>query len=257
MMNRRTCVACAGSIVPQSRESSVRSLARQLTGAARYPVMYRLAAGLSLCASCLDKLPVIGDAVCLQCGREQAAEGFCQDCHNLTGETLQSNRSLLRYNKWGKDLLSTFKYRGEERLADLYARLLAIAVHRYHLAPSFDCIVPVPLHEQRLQERGFNQVDLLARRLGADMGIPVRALLLRAKRTAKLSQQTGRTARVESMEGAFSWAGERLGPAKADSYKFLLLDDIYTTGSTLRSCAKTIREHAGSACRIYSVTIYR
>lgn len=257
MMNRCTCVACAGRIVPQSRESSVRSLARQLSGVARYPIMYRLAAGLSLCASCLEKLPVIGAAVCLQCGREQAAEGLCQDCHKLTGETLQSNRSLLRYNEWGKELLSTYKYRGEERLADLYAQLLAIAVHRYHLAPAFDCIVPVPLHEQRLRERGFNQVELLARRLGAGMGVPARALLLRTKRTAKLSQQSGRTAREVSMDGAFSWAGERLGPAKTDSHRILLLDDIYTTGSTLRSCAKTIREHAGPGCRIYSVTIYR
>jgi len=257
MMTRCRCVACAGRIVPRSRESAIRSLASQLSQRTRYPVMYRLVAGLALCASCLEQLPVIGAATCRQCGREQAAEGLCQDCHKWTGETLQSNRSLLRYNEWGKNLLSTYKYRGEERLAALYAELLAIAVHRYHHAAAFDCIVPVPLHEQRLRERGFNQVELLAGRLGARIGVPVRPLLHRTKRTAKLSQQSGRTAREESMDGAFSWAGEHLGQAQADSHRILLLDDIYTTGSTLRSCAKTIREHAGSMCHICSVTIYR
>ncbi|QRG67325.1 ComF family protein [Brevibacillus choshinensis] len=257
-MSRSICVACAGRIVLQSREASVRRLTNQLSSnRTRYPAMYRLISGLSLCASCLEKLPVIGAAICWQCGREQETEELCQDCHKLTEETLQSNRSLLRYNQWGKDLLSMYKYRGEERLAVLYAKLLAIAVLRYHQVTSFDCIAPVPLHDQRLQERGFNQVDLLAGRLGAEMGVPVRALLHRTKRTAKLSQQTGRSAREESMDGAFSWAGERLGQAKAGSYRILLLDDIYTTGSTLRSCARTIREHAGSLCDIYSVTIYR
>ncbi|MDF2683777.1 MAG: amidophosphoribosyltransferase [Brevibacillus sp.] len=256
-MRGDSCVACAGRVVLQAKESAARKLAQQLSSRTRYPVMYRLVAGLSLCAACLERMPVIGDEICQQCGREHEADGLCQDCHKITGETLQSNRSLLRYNEWGKDLLGTYKYRGEERLAAFYAKLLTIAVYRYHARTTFDLIATVPLHEQRLQERGFNQVDLLAKRLGADIGVPVRTLLLRTKRTAKLSQQSGRTAREESMEGAFSWAGESLGQAGAGSYRILLLDDIYTTGSTLRSCAKTIREHAGSHSHIYSVTIYR
>lgn len=256
-MRDDSCVACAGRIVLQAKELTSRNLARQLSSRTRYPVMYRLVAGLSLCATCLEQLPLIGEEICLQCGREYAADGLCQDCHKITGETLQSNRSLLRYNEWGKDLLGTYKYRGEERLAAFYAKLLTIVVHRYHTGTSFDCIATVPLHEQRLQERGFNQVDLLAKRLSADIGVPVRSLLLRTKRTAKLSQQMGRTAREESMDGAFSWAGEHLGQAGESPYRILLLDDIYTTGSTLRSCAKTIIEHAGPHSHIYSVTIYR
>ncbi|MED4586200.1 double zinc ribbon domain-containing protein [Brevibacillus choshinensis] len=256
-MRGDSCVACAGRIVMQAKESAARNLARQLSSRSRYPVMYRLIVGLSLCAACLERLPVIGDEICEQCGREYSADRLCQDCHKITGETIQNNRSLLRYNEWGKDLLGTYKYRGEERLAAFYAKLLTMVVYRYHAETSFDCIATVPLHEQRLQERGFNQVDLLAKRLGADIGVPVRSLLLRTKRTAKLSQQAGRSARVESMDGAFSWAGEGLGQAEEGSYRILLLDDIYTTGSTLRSCAKTIREHAGPHSHIYSITIYR
>ncbi|MED1791116.1 ComF family protein [Brevibacillus nitrificans] len=254
-MKDDACLGCGNRLNERVKESAVRSLAAQLSNRTRYPVMYRLVAGLALCGICLEQLPVIREPNCPQCGRE--GSGSCSDCHNISAETLQSNRSLLRYNEWGKNMLSTFKYRGEERLAAFFAKLLTIAFYRYYEAIAFDCIATVPLHAQRLQERGFNQVDLLAKRLSADLGIPVRSLLVRTKMTAKLSQQTGRSARVESMEGAFSWAGERVQKNMSGSYRVLLLDDIYTTGSTLRSCAKTILAHAGPHGSIYSLTIYR
>lgn len=256
-MKSGTCIGCGGRIIALAREAAMRGLARQLSRRSGYSSMYRLVAGLSLCAACFERLPVIGDVICRQCGREQETDELCQDCRKKSGETLQCNRSLLRYNEWGKALLSTYKYRGEERLADFFARLLTIAVHRYHEDTSFDCIATVPLHEQRLRERGFNQVDLLAIRLSAAIRVPIRSLLLRTKKTAKLSRQSGRAAREESMDGAFSWAGESIGEKGSGSYKILLLDDIYTTGSTLRSSAKTIRAHAGHPSSVYSLTIYR
>lgn len=255
------CASCSRRIVPQAREPVIRSLARQLTSRTRYPVMYRLVSELALCAGCLERLPVIGEAICEQCGREldkgRAARKLCQDCHKRTSEPLHSNRSLLRYNEWGKDLLSLYKYRGEERLAALFARFLLIVLYRYHGQASFDCLTTVPLHARRLEERGFNQVDLLARRLSAALQIPVRSLLARTKSTAKLSQQSGRTSREESMEGAFSWIGESAGTSMTGTRRILLLDDIYTTGSTMRSCARTIAAHAGPDCKIFSLTIYR
>ncbi|MFD2369399.1 ComF family protein [Brevibacillus sp. GCM10020057] len=254
------CAGCGRRIVPQAREPVVRTLTRLLSSRTRYPVMYRLVSDLALCSGCLERLPVIGEAICEQCGREldkaSPAEAVCRDCRKITAEPLHSNRSLLRYNAWGKDLLSLYKYRGEERLSALFARLLLIALYRYHGQTSFDCITTVPLHTQRLEERGFNQVDLLALHLSCALQIPVRPLLARTRNTAKLSRQSGRASREESMEGAFSWSGERMGTSMAGA-RILLIDDIYTTGSTLRSCARTIAAHAGQDCSIYSLTIYR
>lgn len=256
-MRGDSCVGCGGRPASRMREAIVRGLAHRLAAAACYPVMYRSVEALPLCAACLEKLPLIGDTICPQCGRDSKTGELCPDCQKIPAETLQSNRSLLRYNEWGKDLLGTYKYRGEERLASFYAQLLTIAVHRHYKGITFDCIQAVPLHQQRLRERGFNQVDLLARRLGDRIGVPVRSLLLRTKMTEKLSKQAGRAARESSMADAFSWAGESLKGNASGWYRVLLLDDIYTTGSTLRSCAHTIREHAGTRGSIYSLTIYR
>lgn len=241
----------------QAREMAVRRWARQLSRPERYPVMYRLILGLPLCGGCLEELPVITGAICRQCGREQAGDSgsgeLCRDCRDVTDESLQGNRSLLRYTAWGKGLLGLYKYRGDERLADFFSTLLAIAVHRYYEPARLDCVTAVPLHAERLQERGFNQVDLLACRLSQFIGVPALPLLARTKATAKLSQQEGgRAVRQKSMREAFSWAG---GCAKPSA--ILLLDDIYTTGSTLRSCAATLREQLGPECRIFSLTIYR
>ncbi|MGF9910085.1 ComF family protein [Brevibacillus porteri] len=259
-MTSGMCVRCGGRIAALQKESVVREKARQLSDQASYPVIYRMLKGVMLCGICLDALPLIGHEICQRCGRDKefqastGTEGLCRDCvHGEDDQILVANRSLLRYEKGEKDLLGLFKYRGDERIALYYGTLLAITVQRYYRSMGFICITTVPLHPQRLRERGFNQVDLLARHLGAAIKIPAKPLLLRTKDTPKLSKQKGRTARHESMLKAFVWNGQGM-PSAA---KILLLDDIYTTGSTLRSCARTIREHLGPSCEVYSLTIYR
>jgi competence protein ComFC len=259
-MTSGMCVRCGGRIASVQKESVVREKARQLSDQASYPVIYRLLKGVMLCGVCLEDLPLIGHDICQRCGRDkefQAStdnEGLCRDCvYGEEEQILVANRSLLRYEKGEKDLLGLFKYRGDERLASYYGTLLAITVQRYYRSMGFTCITMVPLHPQRLRERGFNQVDLLARHLGAAIKIPAKPLLLRTKDTPKLSKQKGRAARHESMLEAFVWNGQGTPSAS----KILLLDDIYTTGSTLRSCARTIREHLGPSCEVYSLTIYR
>ncbi|MFD2089524.1 ComF family protein [Brevibacillus brevis] len=259
-MSSGMCVRCGGRIIALQKETVAREKARQLSDQMSYPVIYRMLKGIVVCGVCLDALPLIGHDICQRCGRDRkwqasiGSEGLCRDCvHGEDGQILVANRSLLRYEKGEKDLLGLFKYRGDERLASYYGTLLAVTVQRYYRSMGFTCITTVPLHPQRLRERGFNQVDLLARHLGAAIKIPVRSLLRRTKDTPKLSKQRGRVSRQESMREAFAW-GEQSIPSAST---VLLIDDIYTTGATLRSCARTIREHLGPSCEIYSLTIYR
>ncbi|GEB31381.1 MULTISPECIES: ComF family protein [Brevibacillus] len=286
-MTIQSCVACGGHLNALQREGIVRKRARSLSSsAATYPVVYRLLQKLQVCAGCLEALPFIGEQICRQCGRDMCGEvicrdGLCRDCVDRASVPLSNNRSLLQYDEKGKSLVSLFKYRGDERLASFFSALLTIAIYRYHHTPSrFTCITTVPLHPTRLRERGFNQVELLAKALGHAIGVPVKTLLERTKATEKLSKQGGRVHREESMRDAFAWAqgavladlssacsggiarakvkGGANSPVMSGTpLRVLLIDDIYTTGSTLRSCASTLRAHLGTVCEIYSLTIYR
>lgn len=283
-MLQHACVRCGMRLVTQAtaREGIVRRWAAVLVEKSKYPLMYRLLDQLPLCAGCLEGLPVIGEKICQQCGRgweiqqEQwnkkivhtdagTSVWHCRDCQMVEIGALQGNRSLLRYSEWGKDLLGLYKYRGDERLSHFFGTLLNIAVLRYFQSHAFACIVAVPLHQNRLLERGFNQVELLADTLSKAIGVPARSWLRRTKETPKLSQQSGRGARQTHMEDAFAWSGEEkdsrhrpfFRKGKESSGSILLLDDIYTTGSTLRSCAETIKKNQSAETNIWSLTIYR
>jgi len=251
-MRDKSCLSCGQHLSSLNRDRMVRQIALQLSRSATYPLIYRLIDQLRLCARCVQQLPLIGEAICEVCGRAFSAGTVCGDCSAAAGSPLESNRSLLRYNEWGKQLLSRFKYRGDERLAAFFAHVLALAyVQHYHDEPA-PLLTYVPLHAARLEQRGFNQVELIADQVGRLLRLPVRPLLSRVKQTDKLSLQTGRASRRESMRDAFAFVPP---PRLFRPDCVVIIDDIYTTGSTLRSCAAAIQEQ--HACRILGLTIYR
>ncbi|WP_400162307.1 ComF family protein [Brevibacillus sp. TJ4] len=277
-MSGRRCARCGAGIVAHAvREGVVRrcaaSFAQMSISRTSYPRMYRLVQRLPLCGGCLEEMPAIGSEICAHCGRErlqasQAAEWIvrspgnmlCQDCRAAGSSPLRANRSLLRYNEWGKELLGLYKYRGDERLAELFASLLVIGLHCHYRPERIDSLAAVPLHVKRLRERGFNQVELVARRVSEACRIPYQQLLVRTRETKKLSQQSGRLARRESVQGAFSIngdAGRAVLAKQSAPYAILLVDDVYTTGSTLRECAKTILDSQHNEICIFSLTIFR
>lgn len=273
-MREGRCVCCGAHFAtPAKRERIVRKWAAALARTAGYPLMYRLVERLPLCAGCLDTMPVIGDEMCWQCGREwqqewktagkpgrEPGKRLCRDCLAAQPSALRGNRSLLRYQGWGKELLGRYKYRGDERLAQLFALLLMIAMHRHYQPDRINCLTAVPLHAKRLRERGFNQMELIAERVSRACGIPARPLLERTKETKKLSQQTGRAARRQSIQGAFAMKtleGSELPEHRIPPCTILLLDDVYTTGSTLRECAAAIQRAQTAEVHIFSLTIYR
>ncbi len=142
------------------------------------------------------------------------------------------------------DAIRAFKYAGAPQLAEPLAARLDALLTRQLL--SVDVLVPVPLSGQRLVERGYNQSELLAKRLSEARGISCNPSLLRRVRHTEKQAQLSGVERNQNVEGAFAADG-------AHGLSVLLIDDVVTTGSTLRECASALRNKGATA--VYAIAV--
>jgi len=140
------------------------------------------------------------------------------------------------------------KYKGRISLARPLARLMIDA-----LPPTLtvDMVMPVPLHPQRLREREFNQSLLLADHLGRHLDLPVDCTNLVRVLPAAVQTSLSRKDRLRNLRGAFAVRRPEMIAGK----RILLIDDVFTTGTTVNECAKTLRK-AGSG-DVFAVTLAR
>jgi len=145
-----------------------------------------------------------------------------------------------RYSGSLERVLHALKFERHDFLADQLAALL----HETLRDSDFDAIVPVPMHWLRVRSRGYNQAELIARALSRRIGIPAEMLL--RKRSGGARQSTlARDARAQNVRRAFA------ASPRAKGKRILIVDDICTTGETLRACARALlREEASRVCAI-------
>lgn len=213
----------------------------------RCSICGRIGAGAA-CDKCMASLDYLQGITCLHCGK-QLNENYnyssCPDC--ITGIFYYDRAySCFEYSGMGKKLVYKLKYEGKTQLAKVISALMEERLRNEGLA--IDAIVPVPLHGNKLKERGFNQSCLIAQELGGRLGKPVIDCLERTKET-KEQYNLDRTQRYLNINGAFSVKlSYNIGKYKS----ILLVDDIYTTGSTANECSKVLKR--AGAEKVYVVT---
>ena len=197
--------------------------------------------GEKICVNCLPKLKLLIPPWCMQCGTKLWSEGeYCQDCR-IGKHSYLRGRSLYEYNSAAESLYR-FKYGGRREYAHFYGEQTVEYLGEFIRQVKPDVLVPIPLHRKRKVKRGYNQAELLAREIGSRMGIPVRTdLLVRVKNTVPLKQLNPKE-RQNNLKKAFNMARNDV-----KLKTILLVDDIYTTGSTMDEAARTLMA-AGVEC---------
>jgi competence protein ComFC len=205
-----------------------------------------------ICPKCEGKLQKISGETCRICSRsfsaidDQFRNGdLCYDCVRWEGDPewggfLEKNISIFQYNDFFKEILARFKFRGDYLLSKVFADSLMNTLHTMDA----NLFVPIPLSDERLYERGFNQAEAVL--TGA--GFPPINLLTRIH-SEKQSKKT-RSERIH-LPQVFQVCDE----INIENKKIVLIDDVYTTGSTLRHAAKLLQRAGAKSIR--SITLAR
>jgi ComF family protein len=194
--------------------------------------------GSLLCRSCLRQLVPAGDRICFRCGRQweqavfPAAAATCSTCREEPSP-LQQMRAPLMYIEPASEIVHRFKFDGYFALAGPLAAIMADRWPNWETPP--DLILPIPLHPKRLRRRGYNQSALLARSLAAVRGIGYQEDALARIRHTVPQVGLGPVERAENVKNAFAIKRDLI-----DGRNILLIDDVLTTGATMRSAAETL-----------------
>lgn len=212
----------------------------------------------NICPVCIDKIPFIKESVCPRCGipfkfsytLEDNPDYLCGNCRN-TLPLFHKALSACRYSGIMKEILIAYKYQNKPHMgSDLVSIMLKFQAEKI-LKLSPELIIAVPLHIKRLRERGYDQSYILADGIGRYLNIPVSCgNLIRTLHTAPQVDLTGEE-RLKNVKGAFSI----LDSSELKDRAILLIDDVFTTGATIRECTKIIR--GAAAAKVYVLTIAR
>ena len=205
--------------------------------------------GTGICDSCREKLPVIREPRCMKCGKPVKAweKEYCCDCERRRLD-FEQGRSLWLHVPPVVQAIYQFKFHNKRYYAEIFAREMADRYGQWIREHEIEEIIPVPLHPSRLRARGFNQAGLLAEWLSEELQIPAGKNVVYRIRRTKPQKQLDDRERAKNLEHAFGVSRRWKAPKSV-----LLIDDIYTTGSTIHRISKVLKK-AGVE-KVYFLTI--
>lgn len=144
---------------------------------------------------------------------------------------------VFRYEGLVRDALLRYKFKQKEGYYRTFSQYLCQVIHHYHQTNPFDAVIAVPLHPKRKRERGYNQAELLSKEIAQCFNIPEYSHCIeRVVHTPRQSLANAKEKRIH-MENVF-----KVNVNKLNINNLLLVDDIYTTGSTVDACAKVLKK---------------
>lgn len=189
-----------------------------------------------ICDECFESLQFVTAPWCMKCGKKLLLEkNYCKDCRERE-HVFDRGRAVFQYESVKRSLYA-FKYGGRQEYGAFFGETAARLLRDFLENINPDALVPIPLSRQRMRRRGYNQAGVLAEEIGKQTGIPVfHDLLLRVKNTSPLKTQN-LVQRQNNLKKAFI-----IGRNDVKLKTIIIIDDIYTTGSTIDEAARTLKE---------------
>lgn len=191
--------------------------------------------GCYVCQSCLFSYAQFSyTQVCHVCGGECRSGFVHSDCESLTH--LDGLLYVCKYNTFSKKIIREAKYKFVKEILTDVGSIMHQYFERFTIRP--DIVTSVPLHTQKLRKRGFNQAEVIARLFSAQGNLSYQELMVRNKST-KTQVGMGKSQRNENLKGVFSVLEDKKAVLKGKT--ILIVDDIFTTGTTLSEIAKVLK----------------
>ncbi len=192
------------------------------------------------CPTCADSVLFAAHPWCTKCGLPFDAEGPDHLCTACTSDPppFESARSLFLYGGAIADAIQRFKYNDKAALASPLGKLMVSLLNDHDdlSTHKFDAVIPMPLHPNKLQSRGYNQSALLGKHIASFLNIPMLATTLTRVRNTPNQAGLTRSERMENVKGAFALNR----PQKIEDRRVLLFDDVITSTATIREAATTL-----------------
>jgi len=205
-----------------------------------------------VCAVCRDKLPYITGERCAICSKEISNDiGVCNDCRKKE-HVFRQGFSLYAYDATLEHIIAGVKYAKRWGSLEWLTKELAYHSVMYMKRWQPQLIIPVPLNYKKLRLRGFNQAGVIAKNIAMEYNVPYENNMIVRTRNTKPQKQLSDEERAANLKDAF-YLDEVVFARYKNLKRVVIVDDIYTTGSTIDMCAKKLAE-AGVA-DIYFLTL--
>lgn len=208
--------------------------------------------GKLVCAKCREEISYIEDPCCAKCGRQLKNEEkeYCDNCEKKMHYFIQGT-ALYDYGSVS-DSIFRFKYAGRAEYADFYAQELYTKRGQWLNMIAPDALVPVPVHGSRKRVRGYNQAELIAKELSRYTGIPTNTTLIHRSRKTAPMKNLSSAERQNNLKKAF-----KIYQNDVKLNTIVIIDDIYTTGSTIDAMSRVMQEAGISHIYFMTLTIGR
>lgn len=192
-----------------------------------------------ICEECRAKLIYVKNPRCKKCGKplESPGKEYCGDCTKKK-HYYNAGRVVWVYTKEMRQSIYRFKYDNKREYADFYIEELLRLYGGWIKSLGVEAIIPVPLYNRKNRVRGFNQAQVLAEGIGREMNIPVLTEVVSRNKSTIAQKNLSNKERQENIKNAF-----KIIDNEVKLNKILLVDDIYTTGSTMDAVAGVLREN--------------